>query len=283
MILLLALRWLAIALLGGGSGAALAIVWCAATTPDCLATAGARFDRDLAFIRASFGARPLLATQATVCLLGLAFARVLASPWPLAGVALAICAPGPWLTHLRAARVTQLDLQLDPWLVALANTLRATPSLGEALGSTIATTAPPLRDELDLLLKEYRLGTPLDSALDNAARRIGGRAFTALVLTLQVARSSGGGVSECLERAAATLREMSRLDGVVRTKTAEGKTQAVVIAVLPGPFFALLAQLDPDFLRPLSSTATGHAVLAAALALWLVAVLFARRIVQVDI
>ena len=269
------------AAVGGAAFATLA--WRARASFSWFERARAHLYRDLTFIRAPVTAERVLAAQLGSCVLGIAAARALQAPWPLLLTCAAACLPARWLSQLRAARIAAIEGQLDPFLVALANTLRAVPSLGEALASSTATTAPPLRDEIDLLLKEYRLGTPLDRALDDAARRIESRAFTALVLTLGVARTAGGGVSECLERAAATLREMLRLDGVVRTKTAEGKTQAWVISVLPGPFFILLSQIDPDFLQPLAATAKGNAVMAVAAVMWLVAVVAARRIVQVDL
>jgi tight adherence protein B len=86
-----------------------------------------------------------------------------------------------------------------------------------------------------------------------------------------------------LERAAASLRELARLAGVVRTKTAEGRAQTVVIALIPVPLVWGLDRMDPDFLQPVWSTATGHLVLAGAIALWAVALLLARAIVVVDV
>ena len=42
----------------------------------------------------------------------------------------------------------------------------------------------------------------------------------------------------------AALREIARLEGVVRTKTAEGKAQAMVVAVMPFPLIGLLNYLN---------------------------------------
>jgi tight adherence protein B len=100
---------------------------------------------------------------------------------------------------------------------------------------------------------------------------------------LQIASSTGGDFVRTLETSAAALREMARLEGVVRTKTAEGRAQAVVIGLIPIPMLWTIQSLTPDLLVPLWTTDMGHIVLAIALTLWASALLAARWIVHVDI
>src|SRR5690606_34174197 len=63
-----------------------------------------------------------------------------------------------------AERVLRIEEQLDPWLLMLANALKASPSLGEAVANSAKLMRPPMSQELDLALKEMKLGTPLDQA-----------------------------------------------------------------------------------------------------------------------
>jgi tight adherence protein B len=90
-------------------------------------------------------------------------------------------------------------------------------------------------------------------------------------------------VSTVLERAAGTLREMARLEGVLRTKTAEGKAQTFVLALTPFPLVGLLHSLNPGFLAPLLVSTRGHLLLALALLCWISSLLLARRILRVDL
>ncbi len=270
-------------LICGSLGLTLALIWLRPAAVSGLCEHAARLDGDLRFLRLAGSGRRLAAWQATAGL-GLAlWSLALLSPLPLVALALLALAPNRLLERRRRERVTRIEAQLDTWLLALANALRATPSLGDALASTAALIPAPLGEEIDLLLKEYQLGVGMDRALASTAARIGSQSLSAGLLTLRVARSSGGDLSGCLEASAAALREMARLEGVVRTKTAEGKAQAFVISIIPAPLFAMLHWLDPDFLRPLAISATGHAVLVIAATLWIGAVLLAMRIVQVDV
>lgn len=276
-------RAAALLLLASGSSTLCVLILRA---PEQLPLLGKRYRRvatTLRFIRASLRARDLLRAQALLLALALGLAWLMRSPNPLwFGIAV-LLVPEQMLARLSAQRVARIEAQLDAWLMTLANALRATPSLADAVRSTLALTPAPLRQELDVALKEYQLGLPLDRAFEAGALRIGSRSFTAVMLTLRVARSAGGDLSRNLETSAASLREMARLDGVIRTKTAEGKAQALVICLMPGLLVPALHFIDPGFLAPLTSTRMGHAVCALALLQWLVAVVMAYRIVQVDI
>ena len=214
-------------------------------------------------------------------LLVLSFAT--GAPWPLLPCVAAVVGPGLWLSRRRLERTTAVDAQLDAWLLALANSLRASPSLGDAIEASASLVAVPLCEELQLTVKENQLGLPLDRALHEMAQRIGSPVFSAAIATLRIARNTGGDLSATLEGAAASLREMARLEGVVRTKTAEGRAQALVIGVIPFPLVYMLHLLDPGLLTPLWSTDKGHLVLAAAVLLWMTALVLARKIVDVDV
>lgn len=191
--------------------------------------------------------------------------------------------PWFWLQNKHAERITQLEMLLDSWLLLLANALKAAPSLGEAISSSARLIRPPFSDEVDLVIKEMKLGTPLDQAVLNMSRRVDSRIVSGSLATILVGRQTGGDLPEILEKSAATLREMQRLEGVVRTKTAEGKMQAVVLAAIPFVLLFMIHQVDNQWLRPLVETNTGYMIIAVATTLWFVAIILARRILTVDV
>ena len=255
-------------------------------SPGARAHAGAyeqRVGRHLSYLQLALSARQLLAAQLGAAALALAIALAARSSWPLAvGVAAAV-GPRLWLTRAARARTARIEAQLDSWLLALANTLRANPALGAALAASAELFPPPLARELARVEHEQRLGVGLDRALRHMAERVESPALGAALAILRIASATGGDLSRTLEGAAASLREMARLDGVVRSKTAEGRAQTAVIAIAPLALVAMLDELDPNLLSPLWSTALGHAVVAVALALWAAALLLARKIVAIDI
>lgn len=201
----------------------------------------------------------------------------------MAAVALAVVYPKVTLNRQRIQKVEKLEIQLDGWLLMLANALKATPAIGEALNSTVNLVQPPMRDELDLLVKENQLGTPLDQAILNSSERIGSPIVSGALAMLVVARQTGGDLPKILETSAASLREMARLEGVVRTKTAEGKGQVWVLGALPWGLVALLAWMDPAWFSSLTENFIGNIIIVMAAGCYVSALVWARNILSVDI
>ena len=239
--------------------------------------------RKLRFLRAAITARQILALQAVATGTLITATALSGQSTLLFGLLPVLLLPGMRLERSLASRATQVETQIEPWLNAVANSLRASPSLGEALAASVALVPPPISQEVDFLVKEYELGTPLDRALDNLSERVPSKTLAGTTLALKVARRSGGNLPEMLESAAIALRELARLEGVVRTKTAEGKAQAAVIGAIPVPLIGLIQYSDPHFFAPLWVSFSGNLVLAAAAVLWALAILMARKILQVDV
>lgn len=180
-------------------------------------------------------------------------------------------------------RRRSIDDMLDSFLVALANALKVSPSLGDALRSTAILIRGAIKEDVEYALKEYNLGTPLDQALMNMATRIESRTFSSAMATLLIGRQTGGDLPKILERSASTLREMARLEGVVRTKTAEGKSQAWVLGAMPFVMVIVLQAMDPNWLKPMWTSFIGYVLMFGAGTLWILAIIAARRILNVDI
>jgi tight adherence protein B len=240
-------------------------------------------ERKLKLLRIRAHGRGVVALQFAAGALALA-AAVGSGVWLWAlTLPLVAFAPVKLLEQKLARRFTLVEAQLDTWLGAVANALKACPSLAEAIASTIPVVPAPISEEVELVIREYELGTPLDEALERFATRVPSRTVAGAVLALCVARRSGGNSSEMLEAAGAALRELSRLEGVVRTKTAEGKAQAFVVSAIPIPMVLAISWLDPHFFDPLTRTFLGQLVMGGAASLWLAAVLLARKILAVDV
>ena len=243
----------------------------------------ASLDGRLRFLRSKVHARTVLALQCLAGALIVLYATLLSRWFALCLLPIVALAPSISLERQRALRVSKIEQQIETWLGAIANALKASSSLGEAIASSTSLVGPPMSEEVDFLTKEYELGTPLDRALENLSDRIQSKTLSGAVLALNVARKSGGNLPEMLTNAAAALRELARLEGVVRSKTAEGKAQTFVIGAIPVPMVLGIHWLDPGFFAPLEESLAGNAIVGGALVLWLIAILWARKIVAIDV
>jgi tight adherence protein B len=197
--------------------------------------------------------------------------------------AAAVLGPPWWIERMRRKHVLAIEAQIDGFLLALSNALKATPSVGDAFHSLGALLPHPLKQEIATAVKEMRFGATLDQALLLMASRVGSRQLDSALSAVLIGRQVGGNLPRILDSTANSLREMARLEGVVRSKTAEGKLQVWVLAIFPLILIFAISAINPGNFDPLTESVVGYALVVAAVLFWVAALVVARKILAVDI
>lgn len=227
--------------------------------------------------------RHILAGQAFVFVTYMTLALMLGIPfWGLGLLAIA-AGPAIWVMKKKQERLEAIEFQLDAFIQALANSLKSTAQIAAALSNTVEVIAEPLRSEVELVTKEMRVGSTVDQALLQMASRIGSRPVDTALSAILIGRTVGGNLPRVLESTASSLREMQRLDGVLRTKTADGRMQLWAIGAMPGVLVVGLNFGWPGYFAPLTSSLTGYMMLAGVIVFWVSAIVMARKVLAVDI
>lgn len=201
----------------------------------------------------------------------------------LAVAASVLFAPRLVLRWIRRRRLEKIEAQLPDALLSLAGALKAGLSLTNAMSHLVREQRPPLSQELDLVLREQRLGVPLDDALANLARRVPLQSVILWVSAMRIANETGGSLGEALERAADTVRAKLAMEGKIRALTAQGKLQAWIVGLLPVALFFVLIRLEPQMMSLLWTTRIGWGVLVAVAFLEAMGILLIRKIVAIDV
>jgi tight adherence protein B len=201
--------------------------------------------------------------------------------WP-AITLIIIIAPYVYLESERKKRVLKIEDQLDNFMLALANALKATPSIGAAFSGVVTVIDDPIKAEIDLALKEMKVGSTLDQALLHMAARVGSRQLDSALSAILIGRQVGGNLPKVLETTATTLREMKRLEGVIRTKTADGRMQLWVIGAMPLVFIVGFGVMWPGYFDPLTKSLAGYGIITFVVVAWVSALILARKVLAVD-
>lgn len=190
----------------------------------------------------------------------------------------------PWLMRwLRQRRHARFECQLPDLLLSLAGALRAGAGLQSALQTIVTQSPAPLAQELGLVLKEQRVGVPLEQALSSLRRRMPGEGTQLLVSALTIALHTGGNLAETLERIGHTLRARLHLLGRIDALTAQGRMQAWVMAGLPLLLGLVLTGLEPDAMKVLWHTPLGWGVLMLVGVLEISGIFLIRKIVRIQV
>ncbi len=203
--------------------------------------------------------------------------------WYLVDIAL-IVAPVVIIEKKARDRIASLDAQAGPFALTLANALKATPAIGNALDHVASLMDGAVAEEFQLALKETRLGRSLDEALGAIVVRARSPKLATVLISLLIGRQVGGNLVRTLETTASTLRELERLEGVLRQRTAEGRMQMWAMVIAPFALCFGAYKMDKTFFDPLMSSGwVGYGVVIVSMLTYAGSLIAARRILQVDL
>ena len=212
-------------------------------------------------------------------LVGLLTGRLIAA---LIAVGLGALLPWTYLSVRWNRRLSAFNDQLADTLQLMAGGLQAGYSLPQAVDSVVREGADPIAGEFNHALVEARLGVPIEDALAGIGERMDSTDFRWTVMAIRIQREVGGNLAEVLRNVASTLRERERLRRQVRVLSAEGRLSAWIIGLLPFVFAVFLALVRPGYLSLLFTTSLGLVMLTVGLVLFIVGVVWLRRVVRVE-
>lgn len=187
------------------------------------------------------------------------------------------------IRHLETKRRQKLEEQLVDGLTTLASGVRAGLNLVQAMELLVRHHAGPIRQEFSQLLREYEMGMDLNQAMRHASNRIGSVMYRLTFTAIELHRVRGGDTGESLDRIAESVREIQRLEGKLDAMTSQARTQANMMAVMPVLFLGMLYMMDPEGVALLFTQASGRLILLIVIVLIVVAFIWIRRIMAVDI
>ncbi|HSI06144.1 MAG: type II secretion system F family protein [Myxococcota bacterium] len=194
-----------------------------------------------------------------------------------------LASPTVLVRFYRARRIKLFDRQLVDALAGMASAFRAGMTLYQAMEEVARSAPAPLSQELALTVREIRVGTSTDDALENLANRVGSDDLRLVVTSINTARSFGGNMAEMLDTIAATIRERFRIEGRVRALTAQGRLQGVIIGLMPIFVWVAFDFIRPDLTRPMMSHWFGVAVVGLVISMEVIGALLIRRVVTIRV
>ena len=191
--------------------------------------------------------------------------------------------PAWYVGNQKGRRINAINGQLVEALTLISNSLRSGFAFTQSVEMAIKQVQPPIRDEFERFLQDVQLGAKQDEALVRMANRTGSYDVEMMVTTILVQKTTGGNLSEILDNVAETIRERERLHGEIRSLTASQRLSGLILSIYPLFLFGLFVLMAFDLMSVLWETELGRVLLAIALLLQLVGILWIRRIMKLDV
>ena len=198
-----------------------------------------------------------------------------------AGAAVAVSyLPIGVLSIQKTRRVNAFNKELPDCIDMMARALRAGHSFVAAVSIVAEQALEPARTEFGEVFKKQNYGLPLREALMQLLDRVPSQDLRVLVTGVLVQKDTGGNLAEILDRILFVTRERMRLQGEIRTHTAQGRLTGWILCSLPVVMLVLINIVNPGYSNILFHDPLGKDLMYAGIALLLVGGFVIRKIIN---
>jgi tight adherence protein B len=185
------------------------------------------------------------------------------------------------ISRYKKKRTALFEAQLMDALIVISNCLRAGFTFQQAMDSIAGDMPEPISKEFGKVLREIKLGIPMDDALQDMVARLRNDDLELLVSAVLIQKQVGGNLADILDNIAGTINERLKLKGEIKVLTASGRTSGLVIGLMPVFLLAFLMIANPTYVKMFFTTTIGMAMLIVALVMEATGFMVIRKIVNI--
>lgn len=180
-------------------------------------------------------------------------------------------------------RFKKFNQGLPDLITSIVGSLRAGFSLQQALKTVAEDSESPIRDEINIVIKEIRCGSTLEEALNHLNDRMPSGDLEMMIQSILIQREVGGNLSSVLEIIASTIRERQSIQRQVVSLTAQGKMSGLVIGFLPIGLGVVINLLDPGYMTALFTNKIGVMMLMMGMISEIIGFILINKIVTIEV
>lgn len=183
----------------------------------------------------------------------------------------------------RNRRVKAFNDALPDAIDLMARCLVAGHSVGSSIEMVGQQAPEPLAFEFVQVYQQQRLGLQFREALLQMGGRVPSRDLQFLITAILVQKETGGDLTEILARTSHVIRERIRIQGEVKTRTAQGRLTGWILGLLPVVMLVLINIISPGYSHVLFHDPIGQGLMYAGATLIAIGAFFIRRIVDIQV
>ena len=182
-----------------------------------------------------------------------------------------------------ARRQAAYERDILDFTMGICNALRAGMALPQAIERVGSQMKGPMKEELSVVIREYRLGTDLVRCLDRMYRRMPCEDIRLLVCAIKLTTAAGGSLASVLVEMTAMIRGRREFADKVKALTAQGRFEAIAMSCAPVAAFVFMHLIQPDMMRPLYTTGLGWLTLGFVACLIAAGYFVIRKIIAIEV
>lgn len=180
-------------------------------------------------------------------------------------------------------RINKFNVVLPDSIELLSRALRAGHAMPSAIEVVAQQSPEPVGPEFAKCAQQQRFGIPFRDVLLNMSHEIPSEDLHCLVTAILVQKETGGDLTEILDRTTEVIRERVRIQGEIRTHTAQGRMTGLILSALPIILLGVINLMSPGYSHVLFVDPLGQKLLYAAGGLIVMGGLVIRNIVNIKV
>ena len=202
---------------------------------------------------------------------------LLSSPvFMVLGAIIGLIIPNLILKMRYKQRINKFSNQLLDAINMLSSCLKGGLSLLQGFEVLVEEMPPPISQEFGLVVRENKMGIPLEESLVRLNKRMNIEELGLIVNALLVARETGGELTKVFSRLSVTIRDNRKLKENIKTLTLQGRMQGAIMSFLPILFVAWVLSVNKHHFDIMMNNDIGRMLLVAAVVLQIVGMILIK-------
>ena len=212
-------------------------------------------------------------------------AHALIGALPLDFAAVVLGGASRWfvLKFQKGRRLKKFTTALPDAIELISRALRAGHSMASAIEIVAEQSVEPLATEFEIVYQQQKFGIPFRDALLQFGQRVPSKDLHFLITAILVQKETGGDLTEILDRTTRVIRERVRIEGEIKTYTAQGRLTGWILAALPVIMLLIINVMSPGYSDILFHDPTGQELLYTGVGLITIGTLIIRKIVNIQV
>jgi len=222
----------------------------------------------------------------TMFLLGLLFGGANIFGGVIFGLVMAVpmfFIPPTVVSHLTSKRLEKINEELPSTLEILSSSMFAGLTLVQAISRNIDKMPSTIAEEFRIVANECRLGSSLNEALKNWARRNDLMDVKLTVIAAELSLRHGGDMPSTFRKLAATIRERYMFKKEVQTLTTEGRMQAIIMTLLPFAILIIMTLIRHEVMLAFLASPIGFVSVGLVIAMQVTAYFWIKNTVTIEV
>lgn len=220
-----------------------------------------------------------------VAVLGFLAALEITKSYAIAIIVMVPSASLPFLYILRKKRkrMEKFEKQLPEVLDLIARAMRAGQAFSGGLQMVTQEFDDPAATEFGNVLNEINFGVSVENALKNLLVRVDCPDLKFFAISVIIQRESGGNLAEIMENISYLIRERFKLQGRIRTLSAEGRLSASILIAIPFLLAGAVYFTRPEYMGILITDPIGKLLIIISLFMLAVGIFIMRGMIKIKV